>query len=184
MKIKVIEESENLLVLELCKIDNSLVNAIRRICIAEVSTYAVDTVDFIKNTGILNNEYVAHRLGLCVLKVEGELKSSKISLDFVCEKEKEYVLISDFTFPENIKPVFPNTKISVLTKGQELTLEANIKEGSGLEHSKWSPVCPAFFRPVNNNYHLTIESTGSLTPREIFNKAIEKLDTKLETLTF
>lgn len=180
--IKTVSEDENTLILEFSKVDGSMVNAIRRICIAETPTYAIDTVDFIVNEGMLNNEYVAHRLGLCVLKVTGELEDNKIKTDFVCEEPVEHVYLRDFDFPENVEPVHPDTKIAVLTKGQSFKIEATISENTGSEHAKWSPVCPAFFNKIGDKYCLTIESTGSLTPREIFNRSLEILESKLETL--
>ena len=186
MKVKTVSESENTLILEFKNVDNALVNAIRRICIAEVETYAIDTVDFIVNDGALNNEYVAHRLGLCVLKVTGKLENNnKISTDFICENNKEYVYLRDFDFPENVEPVYPDTKITILTKGQSFRITANISKGSGLTHAKWSPVCPAFFKKIENDkYHLIIESTGSLTPRTIYTQALDTLEQKLHKVQF
>uniref|UniRef100_A0A0G4I0D7 DNA-directed RNA polymerase RpoA/D/Rpb3-type domain-containing protein n=1 Tax=Chromera velia CCMP2878 TaxID=1169474 RepID=A0A0G4I0D7_9ALVE len=44
--------------------DVSLANSLRRIMLTEVPTLAIDTVTVRENTGVLHDEYLAHRLGL------------------------------------------------------------------------------------------------------------------------
>ena len=50
--------------------DMSMANALRRIMIAEVPTLAIDLVEFHDNTTVLNDEYLAHRLGLIPLRYQ------------------------------------------------------------------------------------------------------------------
>ena len=52
----------------LSETDTSVANALRRIMIAEVPTLAIDLVEFAENTTVLNDEYIAHRLGLLPIR--------------------------------------------------------------------------------------------------------------------
>lgn len=55
---------------DLIGIDASVANALRRFMIAEVPTVAIEEVYIIKNTGIMHDEVLAHRLGLIPLKID------------------------------------------------------------------------------------------------------------------
>ena len=50
-----------------CKVNRSCVsitNGLRRILIAETPTLAIDLIDMEDNTGVLHDEFLAHRIGL------------------------------------------------------------------------------------------------------------------------
>ncbi len=46
-----------------------MANALRRILISEVPTLAIEFVEFHENTTVLQDEYIAHRLGLIPLRL-------------------------------------------------------------------------------------------------------------------
>jgi DNA-directed RNA polymerase I and III subunit RPAC1 len=51
-------------------IDAPLVNAFRRILIAEIPTIAIEKVNIYQNNGIMQDEVLAHRLGLIPIKAD------------------------------------------------------------------------------------------------------------------
>ena len=63
-------KSEDVLVFELVGIDAAVANALRRILLSEVPTMAIKTVYFHDNSSIVQDEVLAHRLGLVPLKVD------------------------------------------------------------------------------------------------------------------
>jgi DNA-directed RNA polymerases I and III subunit RPAC1 len=57
---------------DLVRIDASIANAFRRILIAEVPTMAIETVFVFNNTSVIQDEVLAHRLGLIPIEADPE----------------------------------------------------------------------------------------------------------------
>ncbi|KAI7834586.1 DNA-directed RNA polymerase [Kickxella alabastrina] len=55
---------------DLIGVDASIANALRRILIAEIPTMAIEKVYMVNNTGIVQDEVLAHRLGLIPIKAD------------------------------------------------------------------------------------------------------------------
>ncbi len=128
-------------------------NAMRRSMIDSVPTMAIEEVEFRKNSSILYDEILAHRFGLIPLKTD--LKSYVLPKKCKCEgkgcnrctlkltikaKGPCVVYASEIKSKDpKVKPVYPETPIVKLTKGQELEAEMTAILGTGKEHVKWSP---------------------------------------------
>ena len=69
-QLNVLQESPDELEFEMIGIEASLANALRRILVAEVPTVAIETVYYTRNTGIVQDEVLAHRLGLVPLNID------------------------------------------------------------------------------------------------------------------
>jgi len=66
----------------LSNVSLSFANALRRVIIAEVPTVAIDTVEILKNTTVLPDEMLAHRLGMIPLLsmgVSDSLRDQRVS---------------------------------------------------------------------------------------------------------
>jgi len=79
LKIKVqdYKPNEGLLVFDLIGVDASIANAFRRILISELPTMAIEHVYIKNNTSIIQDEVLAHRLGLIPIKADPRLFTSK-----------------------------------------------------------------------------------------------------------
>ena len=67
--VKIVDPSSHYsLKFELSNTELSIANALRRIIISEVPTMAIDIVQVQENTSPLNDEFIAHRLGLVPLR--------------------------------------------------------------------------------------------------------------------
>ena len=69
----ILEHNDMTLVLEFRHVDVSLVNALRRILLAEIPTMAIEHVFLFENTGIMKDEILSHRLGLIPLRADARL---------------------------------------------------------------------------------------------------------------
>lgn len=165
-------------------IEAALANALRRIMIADVPTWAIELVQFEMNTTVLHDEMIAHRLGLIPLtsSVEPDTQEVNFHLDLIAgvdiEEWPSELLESD---NENVIPAIDGIPIVKVAHGQKLKLTATAKRGTGFEHAKWSPVSTCFFQQTPHGYQFEVETTGSLDPVEVVQKAIKILRKKLQT---
>ncbi|KAK6588552.1 DNA-directed RNA polymerase I [Cryptosporidium xiaoi] len=68
--IKINELKEDYINFDISGIDASVANAIRRILLVEVPTVAIETVQIYQNTGVIQDEVLAHRLGLIPMHID------------------------------------------------------------------------------------------------------------------
>ena len=127
-------------------------NALRRVLIGELPVMAVDTVEIRKNSSLLYDEMIAHRIGLIPLTTD--LKAYNLPSKCKCEgkgcarcqvkftlKAKGPAIVYSSELESNdkeIKPFYPKIPIVQLLKNQSLELEATAVLGKGIEHAKWS----------------------------------------------
>lgn len=71
--IKISSLNEREAVFDLIHVDTSIANAFRRIMISEVPSVAIENVYFLNNTSVIQDEVLAHRLGLVPLKVDPDM---------------------------------------------------------------------------------------------------------------
>ncbi len=201
--MEVLEKSEERVKVHLKGVSRAYANAIRRIVLSEVPCMAIDEIVILENSSIMYDELLAHRLGLVPLKTD--LSRYVLPEDCDCENplgcpKCRVLLVLDAESKEGVKdvasgdlrsedestiPISPDIPIVKLAAGQKIKLEAYARLGTGKEHAKWQPASVSVLKPTSeedtgDDYILEIESVGSLSASEIFVKAVEILNEKLQ----
>ncbi len=167
MEVQILEKDDKNMRLLIRDANVPYVNALRRIIISEVPTMAVEEAVILENSSIMQDEMIAHRLGLvplktdldtynlpedCPCKSEFGCSMCRVTLTLNVEsKEGTRSVYSGELTSENkeIIPVSDKIPITKLAKDQKLKLEAYARLGRGKAHSKWQPVsmCTHKFYP-------------------------------------
>ena len=147
------DKKNNRLTILFKKTEPSFVNAVRRAILESVPTMAIEDVELRKNSSVLYDEVIASRLGLlplttdlesynlpwkCKCKGEG-CASCQVKLTLEAEGPGIITASEIKSKDPKIKPVFPETPIVKLLKGQKIEIEATAMLGTGKMHAKWSP---------------------------------------------
>lgn len=198
--LKVIEKQDDRITIKFNNVPRQYVNAIRRLSISEVPTFAIDDVVILENSSVMHDEAVAHRLGLIPLRTD--LKRFNLPNECSCNstlgctncrvllqldaeaKDKTKTITSSELISEDefVKPVNQDIPIIALAPGQKIKFEAYARLGIGKDHAKWQAATIALVKydENENEIYLTIESNGALTAEEIVIAAIDKLNSNIK----
>jgi len=189
LSLKIINENEQKVSVEIKGVPIQYANALRRICLNGVPVYAVESVDILDNSSVLADEGIAHRIGLIPLKTD--LEASKdgnetdkimITLDSGVSDETRTVLSGELKSQDsNVIPTSNDIPIVTLAPGQSLKFEAYARLGKGTEHARWNSANIATLTDSENEDEkiLTVESTGALEPKHIILSSVEQLASRL-----
>ncbi len=144
MKIEYLNKSENEIDFLLEGVEDYFLNAIRRFAIGKVPTFAIEDVEFKKNSSVLFDEIIALRLGLIPLKT----KDFRVRIGYEGPRVKfklkargpGMVYASQLKSSDSdVVPVYPKMPIVYLDENQEVELTATAIMGIGNDHAKFSP---------------------------------------------
>jgi DNA-directed RNA polymerase subunit D len=201
VEIKVLEKDERNMHLLVTGVDVPYMNALRRVIISEVPCMAIDDVVILENSSIMQDETIAHRLGLVPLKTdldsynlpeECECKSEfgcnvcRVTLTLDVEsKEGTRPVYSGELNSENkdVVPVSDGIPLVKLAKEQRLKLEAYARLGKGKNHAKWQPVsmCAYKYYPKIEISSKDCDSCGKcveICPKRVLAKTENKIEIK------
>ncbi len=161
-------------------------NALRRVCLNGVPVFAIDTVDIIENTSVLQDEALAHRLGLIPLKTDlkkfNESDKILLVLDAGESDTTRNVLSNELSSEDDtVKPVSDKIPIVQLAPGQKIKVECYARLGRGTEHAKWnaSNISTLVDTDKDDEKILTVESTGALNPEQIVLEGVNEVSRRI-----
>ena len=158
VEVQILEKRDEFIRFIVSGVNVPFVNALRRIMLTEVPAMAVDEIVILENSSILNDEILAHRIGLIPLKTDLDSYSlpeeCKCESEFGCNlcrsnltleieaRDKIITVYSGDIKPENpdISPVTDKIPIVKLAPEQRIKFEAYARLGKGKRHAKWQPV--------------------------------------------
>ncbi len=201
MEIKVLEKDDKNMRLMIKEVDVPYVNALRRVIVSEVPCMAIDEVVMLENSSIMQDETIAHRLGLVPLKTDLEgynlPEDCKCQSEFGCNlcrvtltldveaKEGTRSVYSGELVSENkeVTPVSDTIPIVKLAKEQKLRLEAYARLGKGKNHAKWQPVsmCAYKYFPkiqISSKHCDACGKCVDICPKRVLAKTGDKIEVK------
>ena len=186
--IQVLTNDEKKISVMLKGISLHYANALRRICLNGVPVFAIDTVDIIENSSVLPDDGIAHTLGMIPLKTEldgSDETNSRVMLVLDSEATENTKVVTSAELESKdqvVKPISYKIPIIHLAPGQRIKLNAYARLGRGTEHAKWNSANVSILTNTDkvDEYVLTVETAGSLEPKQIVIAGIEELSKRLE----
>jgi DNA-directed RNA polymerase subunit D len=186
--IQILTENDKKISVKLKGISLLYANALRRICLNGIPIFAIDTVDMIENTSVLADEGISHTLGMVPLKTEANESDESNSRVMLVLDSGNTEVVKTVTTAELeskdqvVKPISKQIPIVHLAPGQRIKLEAYARLGRGTEHAKWNSANISVLTNTDKDdeHILTVETTGSLEPKQIILSGIEELSKRLE----
>ncbi len=197
--LEVISKDNQKISLKLKGVPLQYANALRRVCLNGVPVFAIDTVDIIENSSVLPDEGLAHRLGLIPIKTDlsrfNEPSKCDCHSESGCSNCKVMLVLdsgdSDVTRTilseelssedESISPISTKIPIVELAPGQRVKVECYARLGRGTEHAKWNSANTSILTETDKEDEriLTVESTGSLDPKQIVLSGVEEVGNRI-----
>jgi DNA-directed RNA polymerase subunit D len=198
VEIKVLEKDDENLRFVVQGVNIPYMNALRRIVVSEVPCMAIDEIVMVENSSVLQDEVIAHRLGLVPLKTD--LDSYNLPEECPCKSEFGCNLCrvtlaldvesKDETRPiysgelksesQTVVPVSDRVPIVKLAKEQKIRLEAYARLGKGRNHAKWQPVSMCsykYFPKIMISKKCSVcGKCVEMCPRKVLIKADNKLE--------
>jgi DNA-directed RNA polymerase subunit D len=164
LKLDILEQAEQKLVLAIEGISIEMINALRRIILTEIPVMAIDEVIILKNDSPLYDEIISHRLGLIPLKTDLEVYKLPRECECggfgcpLCQVSLTCEITNNSNTPleiysgdlksndPKIIPVDPNIPIVKIDKNNKVIIEAYAILGLAKDHAKWQAVSNVAYR--------------------------------------
>jgi DNA-directed RNA polymerase subunit D len=196
MKVSNYEKKGNIVNFDISGVDVRMMNAFRRTIVSALPTMAVEKVIFMDNSSVLNDENLAHRVGLVPLTTD--LKTYVMPAECSCEGKGCGRCMCKFTLDvtgpatvysgdmkstdENVKPVFDKMPLVKILPEQRVTFEAEAYLGIGRDHVKWQSGLASYEATDKDTFHVRVESYGQQPVEDLIKTAFEVVESKISQL--
>jgi DNA-directed RNA polymerase subunit D len=204
VEIQILEKTDEFMRFIVSGVSVPFVNALRRTMLTEVPAMAIDELVILENSSILNDEILAHRMGLIPLKTdldsynlpeeckcESEFGCNLCRVNFTMETETDDRTVTVYSADlksENpdIIPISDKIPIAKLAPEQKIKFEAYARLGKGKKHAKWQPVsvCTYMHLPEIKIDSKRCDACGKcviVCPEEILLKTKKEMKTRNKT---
>jgi DNA-directed RNA polymerase subunit D len=189
IKVKVGERKGDRVEFNVSGIKENVANALRRTIISDVPIMAVENVTFYQNSSVMDDEVLAHRLGLIPLRTDpegtetvtltleaagpGTVYSKSMTVKEAKTKSKKKT--------ESIS-VYDTIPIIKLTEGQKIEIEATAQIGRGRDHIKWQGGLASYEKKEDGSFDFFVESYGQLPVEDLIDAAFGEVGRKIKEL--
>ncbi|MFH0817193.1 MAG: DNA-directed RNA polymerase subunit D [Candidatus Micrarchaeota archaeon] len=185
MKIEITKCSDKEMDFRLTEATVAFANAVRRISMSEIPTFAIDSVTFYENTSAFFDEYLANRISLVPLTTDPKY-TEKDEISFMLEAQGPATVYSESlkTTDKKIDVAVEKIPLLRLTDGQAIRLEAKAKLDTAKIHAKHQACLIAYQYKDDkkDTFDFHMESFGQLTPKQIITKTLALLEAKCDEL--
>jgi DNA-directed RNA polymerase subunit D len=190
MKVKVVKQKDNRIEFNVSGIKENQANALRRIIISEVPVMAIEKVIFYDNSSAMDDEVLAHRLGLIPLKtdpagpesIELSLKAEGPKTVYSRELKPAEMKVKGKAIPSEGISAHEKIPIMKLTEEQSIDLKAIAQLGTGKEHIKWQGGLASYDIKDDGSFEFFVESYGQMPVNDFIGEAFEVFNKKIKEL--
>jgi len=182
MNIEKVEETENILKLEIEGINEAVANSLRRSMMIKVPTLAVKELHINSNESGLVDEMLANRVGQIPFTIPKNVDGEDEVHIALKQEGPGTVLAEDLKADnEEAEPVNPETVIVELKEDQKLEFEATAELNTGETHAKHQGGTIGYEKLEENTYQFRIESTSGYENEELIQTAIDQLQKEIDS---
>lgn len=171
-----------------------LINTLRRLTLSEVYSWAFppENIQIQKNTGILNNDNIRHRISLLPIQTIKESSVKGVTISMVLNEKNTDSQVKTITTDHCVvrvnniirKGMFPSPPVIIcnLKEDDVIELNATASYGKAYDHNMYAAAANSYFDEDDTSYTLYIESLGQQSCKGIFNTSCEAYIAKLTKL--
>lgn len=181
MEVEKVEETDDVLKVEISEINEVIANSLRRSMMIKVPTLSVDELTMRENGSALIDEVIANRIGQVPFKVPQNVNEDDTVHVALKQEGPGTVLAEDLqTDNDEAEPVNPEAVIVDLKEDQALDLEAEAELGRGEEHAKNQGGTVGYEKEDETTYLFRIESTSGYSNSQLLENSVEKIKSELD----